>query len=115
MMDAQGKLSRVELGNKSDLPVAIMDWPRKEGRVCVGITPQALGTPNGDGGQVFELDPLTGKSTLTGGFSTQSADDAYFVLNDANNPRRMDYALMAIYANTHKAQATSRKAEAQGK
>jgi hypothetical protein len=89
-IDAQGKPARVELGNKSDLPVAIMDWPPKPGKVYIGMTPQ-------DGGQVFELDLQTNKATLTGGFCGQSGDDAFFVLNDPNNPRRIDYALTAIY------------------
>ncbi len=112
MMDPQGKLSRIELGNSSDLPVAIMDWPQKEDRIYVGITPQFLSAPDG-GGQAFELDPLTGKATLTGGLCTQSADNAYFVLNDPANPRRMDYALTAIYTSSHKAPATSQKAKSE--
>jgi hypothetical protein len=111
MMDAQRKFSHFKLGNKSDLPVAIMDWPQKEGKIYVGIMPQTVGAAGPDGGQMFELDPLTGKSTLTSGACTASDDDAYFLLNDPNNPRRMDYALAAIYANTHKPRTTSQKAQ----
>jgi hypothetical protein len=60
-LDNAGQLARVERpGAKADGPAIVMDWPRKDGTVYVGVPPQ-------HGGQVYEYDLASGKAAPVGG------------------------------------------------
>ena len=61
-MDADGKLSRVTLDpKKPNVHVSILRWPKRPGKMHVGVAPQ-------DGGRIYELDVKTRKVALTAGY-----------------------------------------------
>ena len=71
VLDADGRLARVKLPLKDqNVMVSLMTWPKREGKVYVGVAPQ-------QGGQIVEIDARSGEARLTGGYCGQGPDDAF--------------------------------------
>ena len=100
--DAEGRLSRVELGLKDpDVYVSVLDWPERKHKVYVGVAPQ-------QGGQIVELDVATLAHRPTGGFCGVGPKDSFF--NIRKFPRRVvcEYAIQAIYEKRLAAESTAK-------
>jgi len=91
-MNAEGKLARVELPlDDPDVMMVLLDYPKREGKLHVGVVPQ-------QGGQVFELDEKTLAARPTGGFCGFGPQDSFATWwSMAGYCMKCAYAIQTMY------------------
>jgi len=91
IMEDTGRLRRLELPLKDqNVMVSIMKWPKRKGKIYVGVAPQ-------QGGHVIEVDDKTGKARLTEGYYGEGPEDSFARTYGGCGEVHCEWAIQKLY------------------